>query len=137
MNNTVEITEVLQGSPFEHLAGELSNILVETAANLDRPSVFASSSKYQIPAWVFTDGDVTLRAKNPVVIRLARVEDVFLAEHDSLDIYAAGATAEQAVEDFARHVVDCYRFYTSQPNEKLIGQAVKLKRLFQQFSEED
>lgn len=133
----MQITELLQGSPFANLSGELSNARAETAADLDRPSVVASSSRYQIPAWVFTDGEVTLRANRPVVIKLVRVDDVFLAEHESLDIYATGETAEQAVNDFSRQVIDFHHFYLGQPDEKLMGQAVKLKRLFQNFIEED
>lgn len=133
----MQVTELLQDSPFANLSGELNRYRASTASGLDRPNVLASTSRYQIPAWVFTDGKVTVRASSPVIIRLLQLEDVVLAEHEGLDIYATGGSAEQAVEDFSRLVVDFYRFYSEQPDENLMGQAIRLKKLFGKFTEED
>ncbi len=89
-----------------------------------------------VPFWVVSARGVTLRARRAIAARVSCGETHVLIDNDSLGIYAAGESTEDAVRDFNEQIIDQFRFYSQIHEDQTIGEGRRLKRLFGElFSE--
>ena len=58
-------------------------------------------------------------------------DSVFFAENEELRICGVGESEEEALHDFLQHLSYFHDYYVSIPQEKLIGDARRLKNLYQ------
>jgi hypothetical protein len=108
----------------------------KTDREVDGSKLFGESVCYEVPVWCFSDGESLLRAKRPVVVRFSRGSELFLAEHDGLDIYASGESLADAVDCFNRLLVQFFWHYKQIGWDRVSGDAKRLKYVFEdQFSE--
>lgn len=54
----------------------------------------------------------------------------FFAHKEELMIWGVGSTAEEAVDDFNVHVEHFRKYYAGLPDDKVTGEALRLKKLF-------
>jgi hypothetical protein len=88
-------------------------------------------NQYKMSKTVFSGKDMKLIARKPVSISLERGERFWLAENSRLDIYATGATTQEAIEEFVAHLLSFYRHYTGLQPSQATGNALMLKQLFE------
>lgn len=76
-------------------------------------------------------GTRTLTLKLPLLVSLTTEDGFFFALNDMLRIVGTGSSEAEAMEDFCSHVVHFYDYYRALPDDKVIGQAVLLKQIFE------
>lgn len=54
----------------------------------------------------------------------------YFAENSELGIYANGLTESSAIDDFCNQLIYLYEFYRDNPDDQLIGEAIRLKKFF-------
>jgi hypothetical protein len=86
--------------------------------------------KDRIPLTEFIADGHHLIPKRPVEVTLVRDEDCYLAQSERFNVFAAGETREEAIQDFTQQVVYFYLHYRERPAESLIGLALRLKPLY-------
>ncbi len=108
----------------------LDKIKVNTA-DLDPPDLlgeFKTSSKF--PLFQLYVGDRRYQAVKPIIVHVYRDEEWFFAENESLNLTGSGSTIEEAVHDLEEHIVHFWYYYRSLSDRKLVGDAVRLKRVY-------
>ncbi len=101
-------------------------IVIQTGATLSREL----PDEYRVLKRVFVGQDLRLIARKPVTIHVARGENLWFATSQRLDIYATGESAQQAMEEFAIHLLYFYRHYQELDSSEAGKGALKLKRVF-------
>jgi hypothetical protein len=90
------------------------------------------------PIWIFfsdkLDVEFTrLISKKPIQIEVRRGEELIFVESANLRIYAAGDTKDEAFKEFSIQLIYQYEHYIKTPNEKLVGEALKMKKVFEEL----
>ena len=84
----------------------------------------------RVPVRRFRGSHSTIEASKPVEVTFTLADDLCLAENETLSIYATGETIEDALSDFIDQVVYFFHYYRSLPDDDVIGEAVRLRRLY-------
>jgi len=63
-------------------------------------------------------------------VRVYSEEPFFFAQNEALAICGAGSSLEEAMADFSVHAVHFYKYYKALPSTRVMGDAVRLKKLF-------
>jgi hypothetical protein len=66
----------------------------------------------------------------PLLVQVYTDEGFVFARNVSLSICGTGQSLEEAMADFSLHAIHFYEYYKALPASKLMGDAIKLKRLF-------
>ena len=66
----------------------------------------------------------------PITINLYAEEGIFFAENENLAICGTGENKQEAIKDFMIHLIYFYEYYKTINENKLIGKAIKLKKLY-------
>ncbi|MFW2371864.1 MAG: hypothetical protein ACN4GM_01985 [Gammaproteobacteria bacterium] len=89
---------------------------------------------FKMPMYVFVSGEKIIQSNKPVEVTFSYEDNQYFASNDALDVFAYGDTIELAVEDFSQHIIYFYEFYLSKDRDECMGQALKLKELYDGFS---
>ena len=101
---------------------------VETAAESEEyPSERLKSS---VPVWIIRGQGLRLRAVRPILIRVKSEGRHYFAENDTLELYGAGSSANDAVSDLCVNIAHFYSYYRDLAPSQVVGEAVRLKALF-------
>ncbi len=73
----------------------------------------------------------------PIAISLYVEEGMFFAENKNLAICGSGENKREAINDFMIHLIHFYEYYKSIDEDKLIGKAIKLKKLYSELFVEE
>ena len=104
---------------------------VGTAAQSIKPeSYFYSGHFNTAPLMEFRGEQKTHVTSKPILVKVYREDDVFFAENESLVLYGTGASREEALLDFVKHVDYFYNFYKRQSESNLMGDALRLKKIY-------
>ncbi len=68
---------------------------------------------------------------------ISRQDGRYFAENESLDIYAMGASEEEAIDDFCQNLIYFYKHYKALSWDKVTGRAEELKQLFDDVFQEN
>ena len=105
---------------------------VGTAAQSIQPeSYFYSGHFNTAPLMEFRSEQKHYAASKPILIKVFKVEDVFFAENESLILSGTGTSREDAVLDFVGHVHYFYNFYKRKNENELTGDALRLKKIYE------
>lgn len=85
----------------------------------------------RVPLKEFTLEGESLRSDKPVEIVITNEDGVFFVSNESLNIDAEGSSISEAIEDFSHHVFYFYSYYTNKDNSEVIGNAIRLKELYE------
>lgn len=72
-----------------------------------------------------------LYASRPVQVSIERVEGGCSAENVTLQIFAAGPNAQDALADFRSQLFEMYTHYAGLGEDDVVGDAERLRNLFQ------
>jgi hypothetical protein len=73
----------------------------------------------------------TYTVSRPIKVRVFREGDLFFAENETLLVCGTGDSAWDAVEELELHVIHFYKYYKELPSDRVIGQAKRLKSLYE------
>jgi hypothetical protein len=104
---------------------------VGTAAQSIQPESYFSSGRFDAaPLMEFRWEQKTYVTPKPILVKVYREDDIFFAENESLVLCGAGASREEAILDFVKHLDYFYNFYKRQNESNLMGDALRLKKIY-------
>lgn len=71
-----------------------------------------------------------LVAVRPINVSIERSEGGFCAENITLQIFAAGENAQQALADFRSQLFELYAHYSKLTEDEVVGEGARLRELF-------
>ena len=66
----------------------------------------------------------------PIAVKIYQDEDLFFTENENLNVCGTGETSQEALADLYLHILHFYNYYREIDEERLIGDAVRLKELY-------
>lgn len=105
---------------------------IDTATVIDPQQIFANSIKsYVAPLWRLQDKIKRFHTSTPIIVKVYRDEDFFFAENENLAVCGTGNTPQDALQDLSLHIIHFFEYYKKLDNSQLIGEALRLKALYQ------
>jgi len=105
---------------------------VGTASAIDPQQIFSHIKKYQpSPMWRIYVEAKKFYTPKPIVVRIYRDEDLFFAENETLAVCGTGDAPESALQDLCLHITHFFEYYKKFDKSELIGDALRLKELYQ------
>jgi hypothetical protein len=83
------------------------------------------------PLWVVHSEGKTFRTSRFIKVNVYRDGDFFFAENETLLVCGVGDSAWEAVEDLELHIVHFRNYYKNLPWERIMGDARRLKQLYE------
>jgi hypothetical protein len=108
---------------------------VETGA--EREEYPSERLKFSIPVWIIRGEGLRIRAVKPILIRVKSEGSHYFAENDTLELYGAGSSANDAILDLCVHIAHFYRYYKDLAHSQIVGEAIRLKALFSELFVEE
>ena len=88
------------------------------------------------PLWTIPSKTKIYKVSKPIKVRIYQEENFWFVENETLVIAGTGNSREEAIDDFCRHIIHFHKYYKKLPANKVIGDAVRLKKIFETlFSE--
>ena len=107
--------------------------MVGTGSQLIQPETYFNANSYKFntaPLMEFRGDTQAYIASKPILVKSYREDGVFFAENESLVLFGTGASPEEALLDFVKHLGYFFNFYKRQNERDLIGDAVRLKKVY-------
>lgn len=106
-----------------------------TAPEIDVQS-WLDYSRAKIPVWQFYAHGKSILSKKPVSVKINKGEVLYFAENETLGIYVTGESSEVAIKEFTEELFHFYEYYSNLHESKVIGEAQRLKLLYDEQFEE-
>lgn len=104
---------------------------IGTAAQSIQPESYFYSGQFSTaPLMEFRVEQKNYVTSKPILVKVYREDNIFFAENESLVLSGSGASREEAVLDFVKHVGYFYNFYKRQNENNLMGDALRLKQIY-------
>lgn len=68
--------------------------------------------------------------ENPISVKVYSEDNMYFAENDNLSVCGTGENQEEALQDLQLHIVHFYNYYHNIEDDKLMGEALKLKKIY-------
>lgn len=105
--------------------------VIGTASQSIQPEAYFDSSRFNTaPLMEFRGEERSYVASKPILIKVYREDDVFFAENESLVLCGTGTSRDEAVLDFVKHLDYFHSFYKKQSESNLVGDALRLKKIY-------
>jgi len=106
---------------------------VDTAKEIIGGDLFQSlpQRKLVTPLWSVGIPGKRFRTARPIAIRVYFEDGLYFAENDTLLLYGTGASPEEAITDLGFHIIHFYQYYCKLDWSQVTGDAVRLKRLYE------
>ena len=88
-------------------------------------------SKVREPFYSFAYDGQVLESNKPVEITLYFNEDCYVSENETLNIYAAAESIEEAKSEFIVQLMHFYRYYMSLSIDEVVGDAINIKNIYE------
>jgi len=69
-------------------------------------------------------------ANRPIAVKISQDEGLFFAENENLNVCGTEETSQEALVDLYLHILHFYNYYREIDEERLIGDAIRLKKLY-------
>ncbi len=86
-----------------------------------------------VPIWEIKSAQHTYKLPRPISITINKHQDIFMAENENLSVYGCGESSTEAIEELKERIAHFVEYYASLPEEKVTGEASRLKHLFKQI----
>jgi len=112
---------------------------VNTAREIIAEELFRSlpSRKFMTPLWSVGIPGKRFRTVKPIAIRVYFDDGLYFAENDTLLLYGTGMSPEEAITDLGLHIIHFYQYYRNLNWSQVTGDAVRLKRLYENLLSEE
>ncbi len=83
------------------------------------------------PLWAVHTEVKRFRTSRAIKVHIFRDGDFFFAENETLLVCGTGDSAWDAVEELELHIIHFYKYYKELPSDRVIGEAKRLKGLYE------
>lgn len=130
VEDTYDVQEKMTYIPKDYQ--KVTFMKIKTDSETDPLQVY-SEIRESLPIfmWRLPAKGKTLYSAKPILVRVYRDGDLFFAENETLDVYGTGDTPQNAIHDLVVHIVHFFKYYKDIDENKLMGNALKLKALYQ------
>lgn len=103
-----------------------------TYTEIDPKEVFGHQRRCQpAPIMRLQENSRKFSAAKPILVNVYQDEDLFFAENENLVVCGTGYTPQEALKDLCQHIMYFFEYYKNLDESNLIGDALKLKELYQ------
>jgi hypothetical protein len=116
-----------------------SEVKVDTGKEIVAEELFGSlpSQKLIAPLWSVGIPGKKFRTVKPIAARIYFDEGLFFAENDTLLLYGTGMSPEEAIKDLGAHIIHFYEYYRKLDWSQVTGDAIRLKRVYENLLSEE
>lgn len=83
------------------------------------------------PLWALTTKTKRYKVSKPIKVRIYSEDDLFFAENETLVVVGAGNSVTEAIDELSKHIIHFYKYYRKLSWDKVIGDAVRLKKIYE------
>lgn len=83
------------------------------------------------PLWTIPVKKKHYRSIKPIKIHIHVEDNVFFVENDTLTVVGTGKSLTEAIADLYKHIIHFYNYYKNLPFDKVTGDAIRLKRVYE------
>lgn len=106
--------------------------MVVTSPEINPKEVFSRQRRYQpAPIMRLQENSRKFYATKPILVKIYQDEDLFFAENENLVVCGSGHTPQEALQDLLLHIIHFFEYYKNLDKSELIGDALRLKELYQ------
>lgn len=120
--------------PHKHKGMKINWLQADTWSRFREQSDSTHQIASSAPIWSVQQRDHSFALAQPLMVRFRQDGEYFFAENDTLQLVGTGTSAVEALADFFEHYMYFHRYYANIPFDRLTGEAVRLKRAFQELS---
>ncbi len=84
-----------------------------------------------------SEEDRAIRKLKPISILISSDGGHVFVENEKLGIFGEGTTTREAIDDFVTHIKYFYHYYKSLDKENLMGEAIRLKSIYETILQEN
>lgn len=78
------------------------------------------------------------KVSKPIKVHIYFEDNLFFAENETLVVVGTGNSINEAMDDFCRHIIHFYHYYKRLSRDKVTGDAIRLKKLYETlFTEQE
>jgi len=110
-----------------------SEVKVDTAKEIVIEEILRSlpSRRLVTPLWSVGTPDKRYKLVKPLSVHIYFDDGLFFAENETLFLYGAGMSPEEAIEDLGFHIIHFYQYYKNLDWSQVTGDAIRLKKLYE------
>ncbi len=82
------------------------------------------------PLWNITTQTEKYKVSKPIKVHIYLEDNLFFAENETLVVVGTGNSINEAMDDFCRHIIHFYHYYKRLSRDKVTGDAIRLKKLY-------
>lgn len=125
-----EVKDRMEQIPEDYVRSRL--VEMSMGPTMDLQFVLRQATKYKpAPLWKLCAGNKTFYASKPISVRIYREDDLFFAENENLVVCGTGTTPRDALDDLCLHIVYFFEYYKKMNKDRLTGDALRLKALYE------
>lgn len=83
------------------------------------------------PLWTIPVRKKHYRSAKPIKVYIHVEDDIFFAENETLVVVGTGKSPAEAIADLSNHIIHFYHYYRNLPFDKITGDAIRLKRVYE------
>lgn len=83
------------------------------------------------PLWSVSSQKKRYKLSKPIKVHIYSIGNIFFAENETLVVVGTGDSVTEAIDDFCRHIIHFYQYYKKLSLDKAIGDAVRLKKTYE------
>ena len=116
-----------------------AEVKVDTAKEIIGNELFRllPARKLMTPLWSVEIPGKRFRTLKPIAIRVYFEDGLYFAENDTLILYGTGISPEEAITDLGLHIFHFFQYYRDLEWFQVTGDAVRLKRLYENLLSEE
>lgn len=99
----------------------------EPAKEFQRAFMYGQSA----PLWVLSTKTKRYKVSKPIKIRIYSEDNLFFAENETLVVIGTGSSVQEALDELSQHIIHFYRYYKKLSWNKVTGDAVRLKKIYE------
>lgn len=109
---------------------------VDTYPENDPLLLFNQIKKKQLaPLWRINEKTKVYYTLKPISVKIYREDDLFFVENENLLVCGTGKSPQEALQDFSLHIIHFYEYYNKIEDDKLMGDALRLKKIYKNLFE--
>lgn len=111
---------------------------IGTAAERMPDREFQQTSRYVqlIPLWSVIAQGKKYKFPKPIMVKINFEDNLFFAENETLMVVGMGSSVAEAIDEFSRHIIHFHHYYKRLSWDKVTGDAIRLKKIFETLSAE-
>jgi len=110
-----------------------SRISPDTAKEIRPEEIFQGGPflNFWMPLWSVGTPTERFRIIKPLSVHVYFDEGLFFVENETLCLFGTGLSREEAIDDLGLHMIHFSRYYESLDWSQVTGDAVRLKKLYE------